>query len=159
MRKEVCMFSKMGNFCFITKLQTTKNQARKVSKWKTFLSACPFCLAKVRQIILAEKWFYRKFFRVFQSCNFMRKNFQDKAGNFYCVPASFYLLPENLYSKLLNAYSKLWNIYSKLLNTYSKPLNKHYLRQNVIYKGDRENYKAGRKKYKRKKTSVENGLI
>lgn len=65
MRKEVCMFSKMENFCFITKSQTTKNQARKVSKWKTFLSACPFCLAKVRQIILAEKWFYRKVLRFF----------------------------------------------------------------------------------------------
>ena len=66
MRKEVCMFSKMGNFCFITKLQTTKNQERNVSKWKTLLSVCPFCLAKVRQIILAEKWFYRKVLRFFK---------------------------------------------------------------------------------------------
>ena len=66
MRKEVCIFSKTENFCFITKSQTTKNQARKVSKWKTFLSACPFCLAKVRQIILAEKWFYRKVLRFFK---------------------------------------------------------------------------------------------
>ena len=139
MRKEVYMFSKIENFCFIIKSQNAKNQVKWVSKRKTLLFTCSFCLAKVRQIILAEKWFYRKFFRVFQSCNFMRKNFQDKAGNFY-------LLRENLYSKLLNVYSKLWNIYSKLLNTYSKPLNKHYLRQNVIYKGDRENYKAGRKK-------------
>ena len=105
-----------------------------------------FLLGKGKANYLSRKVILQKIFRVFQSCNFMRKIFQDKAGNFYCVPANFNLLRENLYSKLLNVYSKLWNIYSKLLNTYSKPLNKHYLRQNVIYKGDRENYKAGRKK-------------
>lgn len=159
MRKEICMFPKMENFCFIIKSQNAKNQAKWISKRKTLLSSCSFLLGKGKANYLSRKVILQKIFRVFQSCNFMRKNFQDKAGNFYCVPANFYLLPENLYSKLLNVYSKLWNIYSKLLNTYSKPLNKHYLRQNVIYKGDRENYKAGRKKYKRKKTSVENGLI
>lgn len=105
-----------------------------------------FLLGKGKANYLSRKVILQKIFRVFQGCNFMRKKFQHKAGNFYCVPANFYLLRENLYSKLLNVYSKLWNIYSKVLNTYSKPLNKHYLRQNVIYKGDRENYKAGRKK-------------
>ena len=102
------------------------------SKTENFAFFLFFLLGKGKANYLSRKVILQKIFRVFQSCNFMRKNFQDKAGNFYCVPANFYLLRENLYSKLLN--------------TYSKPLNKHYLRQNVIYKGDRENYKAGRKK-------------
>lgn len=55
MRKEVCMFPKMENFCFIIKSQNAKNQEKWISKRKTLLSSCSFCLAKVRQIILAEK--------------------------------------------------------------------------------------------------------
>ena len=67
MRKEVCMFSKMENFCFIINSQNTKNQVKQVLKWKTLLSACSFCLAKVGQIILAEKRFYRKFSGFFKA--------------------------------------------------------------------------------------------
>ena len=41
-----------------------------------------FLLGKVKANYLSRKVILQKIFRVFQSCNFMRKNFQDKAEIF-----------------------------------------------------------------------------
>ena len=51
-----------------------------------------FLLGKGKANYLSRKMILRKIFKVFQSCNFMRKKLQHKAGIFYCVPANFYLL-------------------------------------------------------------------
>ena len=135
MRKEVCMFSKMENFCFIIKSQNAKNQAKWISKQKTLLSSCSFCLAKVRQIILAEKWFYRKFSGFFKAAILCVKNFSIRQEIFIVCQQSFIFWRDNFYSAVLNAYSTVLNTYSAVLNIYSTLLNKHYLRQNLNYKG------------------------
>ena len=138
------MFPKMENFCFIAKSQTTKNQAWKVSNRKTLLFACSFCLAKVRQIILAEKRFYRKFSGFFKAAISCVKFFRIRQEIFIVCPQIFICWRDNFYSAVLNAYSTVLNTYSAVLNIYSTLLNKHYLRQNLIYKGAGKIYEAGR---------------
>ena len=58
-------------------------------KTENFSFCLSYLLGKGKANYLSRKVILQKIFRVFQSCNFMRKNFQDKAGNFYCVPANF----------------------------------------------------------------------
>ena len=61
-------------------------------KMENFAFYLFFLLGKGKANYLSRKVILQKIFRVFQGCNFMRKKFQHKAGNFYCVPAKFHFL-------------------------------------------------------------------
>ena len=80
-----------------------------------------FLLGKDKANYLCRKVILQKIFRVFQGCNFMRKNFQDKAGNFYCVPANFYLMARQfLFSsaeRLFNSVEHLFSSAEHIFNT------------------------------------------
>ena len=121
MRKEVRMFSKMENFCFIIKSQNAKNQAKWISKRKTLLSSCSFCLAKVRQIILAEKWFYRKFSGFFKAAISCVKIFRIRQ-EIFIVCLQIFICSEKIFIQNFWTYIQNFGTYIQNIWTHIQSL-------------------------------------